>query len=466
MTLRMAGKTITDPLYGNIKLTRLESELVSTPAFQRLHNVKQLGLGHLVFPSAGYSRFAHSIGACGNADNIVTAIQHNTSKKISDQKRQAFRIAALMHDLGHYPFSHTTEHAVRKFYGAGSYKSSSTQLELPEMPAESVSLLDHEEVGKLVLEENASIRECFAKHGDLSLDDVRLAFLDEKMSTIISSDLDCDRMDYLRRTAHHSGAPYGAVDVDFLISKSTLDGKGRFCFDRKALRAADHLLMSRFYDFMQIPFHKTVASLEWSLEEAVYHLLENGHIALSESAIKTMSADGNWEQFDDAFLLGKMRVAALSSGTSIAKDHLKAVLERRPAKSVYYWECLAEMNSREHGVRKKAIERELSHICSDLSIDRQRFHIWEAPFKLAKAGPILQRKPSSEMDRSDEEEQQLIQILQKGSSDAVPLISLPNTISHHMAQLNYQVLRVYYLPEEKDESGMTEKVRMRLSEVG
>lgn len=461
MPLDLVGKTITDPLYGNIQLTRLESALVSSRAFQRLHNVKQLGLGHLVFPSAGYSRFAHSIGACVNADRILTAIETNSAKRFDDKERQAFRIAGLVHDLGHYPFSHTTEHAVKRYYREELFRRND-DAQPGLFPAAShtekaPSYLDHEDAGKLIFRDDGEIKRAFEEAGNgLSQGDVELAYLDDKLSTLVSSDLDCDRMDYLQRTSHHSGAPYGAVDVDFLVSKATIDAEGRFCFHNKATRAADHLLMSRFYDFMQIPFHKTVASLEWSLEESILHLLKLGIVQMSESAMQQMIADGSWVYFDDARMIEMMRRAA-HDGTSedcVALDHLRAVLDRRPAKCIHFWEALVDAGNQEQDAKEQLLHLKVKSVSTELGIDPRRFHVWKVPFKLAKAGPILQRRPTAEMEASEEEAQQLIQILQRSTGTAKPLIDLPNTVSHHLSKLKYQVLRVYYLPAANDDAAL------------
>lgn len=470
MALDLVGKTITDPIYGNIQLTRIESELVSSRAFQRLHNVKQLGLGHLVFPSTGYSRFAHSVGACVNADRILTAIESNSGKVFDATERQAFRIAALFHDLGHYPFSHTTEHAVRRFYRDGIFKRTinPNQATLPITPDEfeehAPSYLDHEDVGKLVFREDDSIGSAFENCGSsITKEQVELTFLNEGLSTIVSSDLDCDRMDYLKRTSHHSGAPYGAVDVDFLITKATIDEDGRFCFASKALRAADHLLMSRFYDFLQIPFHKTVASLEWSLEEAILHLLKTRTIDMSEAGIQKSISDGSWAYFDDARMLELLRAAAHSDTATdqIAVDHIRAVLDRRPAKCVYYWEALVTADNNEQDTKEELLTMKIEEVARSMGLESDRFHVWKVPFKLAKAGPILQRRPARDMEASEEEAQQLIQILEKGNAKARPLIDLPNTVSHHLAQLKYQVLRVYYLQPEKTAPTVLEEIKRR-----
>ena len=407
-----------------------------------------------------------------NADRILSAIQSNSEREFTDHERQAFRIAALFHDLGHYPFSHTTEHAVRRFYREGIFRRSAgnpNQTTLPlvsdEFQEHTPAYLDHEDTGQIVFQEDGDIADAFADAGSgMTKEEVELAYLSDGLSTIISSDLDCDRMDYLRRTSHHSGAPYGAVDVDFLISKATIDSEGRFCFASKALRAADHLLMSRFYDFLQIPFHKTVASLEWSLEEAVLHLLKSRTIDMSEGAIRKMISDGSWAYFDDARMLELMRAAAQSDAPidAVAIDHTKAVLDRRPAKCVFFWEALVTADNNEQDTKEELLNFKINEISRALGLERERFHVWKVPFKLAKAGPILQRRPARDMEASEEEAQQLIQMLDKTTGKAGPLIDLPNTVSHHLAQLKYQVLRVYYLQPDRTDSKILEEIKARL----
>lgn len=469
MALRLTGKTITDPLYGNINLTEIESRLVSTRAFQRLHNVRQLGLGHLVFPSAGYSRFSHSVGACHNADRILSSIEANQSaRRFDDRERQAFRIAALFHDLGHYPFSHTTEHAIKRYFREEIYREAARDgqgtLEIMGPPTAAPSYLDHEDTGKLIFLEDPEIEAVFAESTEVSKGDITAVYIDENLSTIISSDLDCDRLDYLKRTALHSGAPYGAVDVDFIISKSTIDALGRFCFDRKAIRAADHLLVSRFYDFMQIPYHKTVASLEWSLEEAVIHLLREGSLRLAESDMRSMLRKQEWPDFDDGAMVALMR-QRLSAGITddVARDHVKAVLHRQPAKMVFNWECLVPFGNSEQETKEQLLKYKIAEVAKAKGLDERRFSIWKAPFKLSKAGPILQGSPG-DRDYSDEEQQQLIHVLDEQPA-SVPLIDLQKSVSHHLAKLRYRVLRVYYLPKETDPETIKAEVRSALLDV-
>lgn len=113
-------KQITDPVHGTIGLSKLEVEVLETEALQRLKNVGQLGLVHFVYPGANYSRLSHSIGVCHVTGRMLDSINRFKKKakrdKLTDQQIQMYRLAGLLHDVGHYAFSHTTEFACEPYY--------------------------------------------------------------------------------------------------------------------------------------------------------------------------------------------------------------------------------------------------------------------------------------------------------------------------------------------------------------
>ncbi len=98
-------KIIIEPVHGDIGLSKLETELIDTPTFQRLKGIKQLGFAHMVYPSAKHTRFEHSLGVM----HIMNRVIGNTSEDFSKEDIQKLRIAALLHDVGHYPYSHVME---------------------------------------------------------------------------------------------------------------------------------------------------------------------------------------------------------------------------------------------------------------------------------------------------------------------------------------------------------------------
>src|SRR5262245_45234947 len=114
---RFHFRRITDAVHGTFGISELESDIISTRVFQRLHNVKQLGLAHLIYPDLNYSRFAHSLGACHVAGRMMRSINLNSpnNRRWDEDQIQLYRLAALLHDLGHYPSSHAMEHVVQDY---------------------------------------------------------------------------------------------------------------------------------------------------------------------------------------------------------------------------------------------------------------------------------------------------------------------------------------------------------------
>jgi len=450
-------KSITDPVYGYVGLSELEADIVSTSTFQRLHNVRQLGLAHLVFPSAGYSRFSHSVGACHTAGRILDGIANNAqASAVKGKKRQLYRLAALLHDIGHYPFSHATEESVLDYYVGESVLDISGESE----SSDGKTGLHHEEVGRLIISQDPEIQAVLKKHGYKS-EDLLTIFSKTKPDVlfgIISSDLDCDRLDYLRRSAHACGVPYGEVDVDFIISKATVDQDGILCFQEKAAIAIDHFLVSRFYDYMQVVFHKTVVGLEWSLQECISALLKRGELDLSSSSIETRLLDRSWYTIDDNFLLGEFRRALTilesSSDAGVICDHLKAVLLRRPAKLVFQWEALLDKEDDRAKRKGRIIKGEVKRIADKLSLDEKRFKIIER-----KPFPFSTSLPRQAEGMSYGEQARSVSVLEKGKRKSTLLSDLPSTLISSLFEHRKFSLRVMYLPQSGEDKTIRDNIR-------
>ena len=301
-------KRIADPVHGTIGLSELEVRVIGTRVFQRLRNVKQLGLAHLVFPGAGYTRFEHSIGVCHVTGLILENLRGNRVCEIDDNEIQLYRLAGLLHDVGHYPFSHAMEDAIDNYYSAG--------LGAGEDPLE---FHNHERVSKHVLRLNKELNGILIAN-QFSPERVFQIFNREQPATLeqpprfvnlVSSDLDADRLDYMMRTAHHTGLPYGSVDLAYLLSQLRIDDEQRLCFTSKSLRTADHFLLSRYFDYQQVAFHKTVASLEWILKDLLAALLKDREIDGSARWVEGAIESGAWEIFDDAAVIEKIRRLAV-----------------------------------------------------------------------------------------------------------------------------------------------------------
>ena len=443
------SKSFSDSVYGSISLTPLEADIVSTPCFQRLHNVKQLGLAHLVFPGANYSRFSHSIGACHNAGRLIDAIEKNTNTLIDHKKREACRLAALLHDVGHYPFSHATEHKIENFYadkkmlvkdGASGGDSLGK--------SESVSYT-HERVGEKIIELDSGIRDVFKRH---NFDDNRITEIFSKEDTennllhIVSSDLDCDRLDYLSRTAHTTGLPYGMVDINYIISQATRTKDGMFGFSAKALRAADHLLISRYYDYIQVPYHKTVQALEWSLTECIGALLKRNILDCSSTEIKRKITDNEWAAFDDNVFTEMFR-RLLNEGDELEVLHARAVLFREIPKLVFCYEQVGPKSDLEEVEElKKQVEQKVNDVANKFGIDKRKFYVSYIPLDVTKAGAKCKAHPEGDAWMNDPDTSGCVVIIdEKWSPGAVPLVNRKDSLLHTLAQHRFVGLRVYLL---------------------
>lgn len=335
-------KQVADPIHNTISLTETEVEIVESPVFQRLRHVMQLGMVDRVFPGANYSRFSHSLGVCHVAGQIMESLKASGAD-IDKTMVKRYRLAGLLHDIGHYPFSHATEAAI-----------DNAQEKLPGQTR------SHDEVGRLIVEHDPGISEIFERsefdpniiadifcresdEDPIATPPNRLQYVD-----VVSSGLDADRLDHLRRTSHHSGVPYGSVNFDYLISQFELDqANSNVCLSARALNAADHFLMSRWFERQQVIFHKTVQAASTTLRELLQILIQRDaddltadeeptgpHLACTEEQIIYMAENGLWEKLDDPYVLQRIRALHDGSEDPIHRK-CEAVLERRFPKTVF-----------------------------------------------------------------------------------------------------------------------------------
>ncbi|WP_333784505.1 HD domain-containing protein [Thermocrinis sp.] len=251
-------KEVSDPIYEFIRVYPDELEILDTFTFQRLRHIKQLGITHMVFPSAQHTRFEHSLGVMNLAESIYGSLGYKDRKLL-----KVVRLAALLHDVGHPPFSHTTE----------------------------VLLGDksHEVVGKeLILsgELNEKLKKIGFSQEDIELL-VRLAFKEPKneeekvLSHIITGELGADRMDYLRRDAYFCGTSYGFFDYGRILSHLRVIN-GKKCADKSAIRALESFFLGRFFMYTQVYFHKVVRILNIHLLELIKDYMEREFFSKEE----------------------------------------------------------------------------------------------------------------------------------------------------------------------------------------
>lgn len=233
---------IRDPLWNNIRVDPVGMRLVDTAAFQRLRYVKQLGLAHLVYPGAIHSRFEHALGTYHLAGRTLALLaEHDELKEIPLEEQRIVRYAALLHDIGHYPFSHALE----------------------EMGA-----IHHEDVAGPLLTEGAAADVLTAELGADAPEAVHQLVVgrsDSALQGLISGSLDLDKIEYLKRDAFMCGVPYGEIDVDRLtnsmvILRDPITAVSAVGVAEKALSALESLLFAKYQMYRNVYWHHAVRS--------------------------------------------------------------------------------------------------------------------------------------------------------------------------------------------------------------
>jgi hypothetical protein len=449
-------KRIADPVYGTIGLSELEVKVINSRVFLRLRNIKQLGLAHYVFPGADYSRFAHSLGCCHVAGRILDSIRRtDPDADISDSDIQRYRLAGLLHDIGHYPFSHAMEDAIKDFYSGGIVKGSHETES--ESQGQDATIFDHERVGQEVLDQDRELNALLYGNG-YAPESIWSIFMREdpniRFANLVSSDLDSDRIDYLLRTAHHSGLPYGSVDLDYIISQMRLDADSNICISPKALRAADHLLLCRYFDYLQVSFHKTVAGFELVLKDVITALLEDGRLHCSRSDVTRMIRDGEWFEFDDTSLVQKIRLYAEESTEGTGRLKARSILDRTPPRLVYKKEFL---DNREEGSgrklyqqSKRLLDEKKDEWANRFGIEIDRWYVWPRVMELTKVGSHEPIGADEEIRKKSEKAARVITNEEPLKSEIITTI--PQSLMKIMSNYANFMLRLYVLltPEEQE----------------
>jgi HD superfamily phosphohydrolase len=259
---------IRDPLWDNIRLDLAATAVLDTPPMQRLRYIRQLGHAFLVYPGATHSRFEHALGAYHLTGRALTALSERSElDAIPPADCLAIQLAALLHDIGHYPFSHGLEEAgfahheilgVEKLAHPDLHRALS-HYGIPHLPGE---------IGRLIRGQSAS-----------------------PLQGLISGTLDLDKIDYLSRDARACGVPYGTVDVDRMLAAMTLvetpDGQRELGVLEKGISALESLLFAKYQMYRNVYWHHAVRSATCMFKRAVRTAVRSGTLEVATIAEAT-----------------------------------------------------------------------------------------------------------------------------------------------------------------------------------
>ena len=299
----MSFEIIRDPLWNNIRVDALAMRLVDTRPFQRLRYVRQLGLAYLVYPGASHSRFEHALGAYHLARRALALFDERGFALARDPaSARLVRCAALLHDVGHYPFSHALEE---------------------------IGALHHEEVARPLITEGELADVLRAELGADAPERIMSLIRgtsDSPFQGLISGSLDLDKIEYLKRDATMCGVNYGDIDVDRLLDSLTLvedPERGRVVvgISEKGLSALESLLFAKYQMYRNVYWHHAVRSAT-----AMYKRLVDGALRAGSLSAATLAG------YTDEGLLHEL---AMRAPTPL----LAALRERRLYKRIF--ECPA-----------------------------------------------------------------------------------------------------------------------------
>jgi uncharacterized protein len=334
---------VRDPVHGliifekNLPIDQLAWQLIDTPEFQRLRRIRQLGMSEFVFPSATHTRFAHSIGVYHNARRLMEVVKREEGSGFSNERAEEILIAALLHDVGHGPFSHTFEgarEALAEKYNLGPIEK-------------------HEKFSaKIIRNEDGQIKQILEAFRNGITEKVA-SILDSDDPTdfyhaVVSSSFDADRLDFLVRDRYMTGTKTGSIDEQWLIDNLAKHdvlvpqdddqpiSVPTFVFKAKGRQAAEDFLLARYRLYTQVYLHKTTRGFEKILS-AIIMLLGDKSVEPEDLGIhsenplaKFLRIDSsleNYRELDDTLVWGL--IGDISRGPHArAKEYANRLLNR------------------------------------------------------------------------------------------------------------------------------------------
>lgn len=298
-TLQSKNKIVNDPVYGLINIpSKPIYDIIEHQHFQRLRRIKQLGLTDYVYPGAVHTRFQHTLGAVHLLTSAINVLKSKNIEITVDEEKAA-TLAILLHDIGHGPFSHSLEYIIVKKYG-------------------------HEELSLLFME---SLNKEFDGELNLAIKIFKNQYHKKFLHQLISSQLDVDRLDYLRRDSFYTGVSEGIVGSDRIIKMLNVVND-QLVVEAKGIHSIEKFLISRWLMYWQVYLHKTVVSAEQLLinvfKRVKFLIDQKKDIYLTKELkffLNNPNSDisdipnilNNFSAIDDSDILGSLKKWAISS---------------------------------------------------------------------------------------------------------------------------------------------------------
>jgi len=476
-------KIICDNTHGPVGISKLEQDIINTRTFQRLKKIKHLGLASLVFPGAEHSRFSHSIGVMHIMSRFIDKLKevgcgHLAGKK-SDEIKQKLRLAALLHDIGHYPLSHLGE----KAFEWVAYTQEITDVrskEMVENPPYGALIeagrdhenkdASHEALGKLILTADGSEIKSLLEYNYDPFEIARIFNTEDVENDfyiqLISSTLDCDRLDYMLRDSISTGTPYGHIDLEYIIQNiiwnPSKGEKGLISFHRKAMTAIEHFISSRYF-FYNIIYHKTIMGFELMAKVLLFSMVKNKEFkgigvydivhSLDEIKAKIREDKFFLANFNDEYFWYYLELydpEVFENGNKILSKLRKNLLTRIPLRPIYSVRTSKTIRGSQseiyNFVTKHLIKnKDFLNLLRDYNIDLNYIGIVENSIDFEKIGYMIEIDKLEKVTPQDR-----LKLVKIGKDDDMQeLISMHGSLMNILSQYQICSANVYALVDKE-----------------
>jgi len=433
----VALKVIRDPVHDHILFDREADKLVlallDTPEVQRLRRIRQLGLSHLTYPGAEHSRFSHSLGVWHIANQALKFLHCNMGDDLplSPEHESAVKAAALLHDIGHGPFSHVLEHD----FGGGHEKRTRD----------------------LILDESTGVHQVLKDH-DGSLPALVHALLEGQkdelawLHGLVTSQLDADRMDYLLRDSHYCGVGYGRYDHQYMLHTMRVrrvppDDLLQPVWLDKACRVIEEYLFARYYMHWNVYYHRTTKGYEQLLiaicERAAHLLIDRTPLdidaALGKFVKKEPLTSAEHQRVDDHLVMAHV-TGWQDCRDNVLADLCRRFVSRKGLKPIQYSQ---EQTSSVFGLNE-AVERVRADL--DAAGLDSKYYFREADLKSKTYDTYHPEKEPSEQTAVN------AILIQQSGDNVIEISSLPGMERLKAVTDRRERRQYFYVPEEHREN--------------
>ncbi|MHA1273629.1 MAG: HD domain-containing protein [Promethearchaeota archaeon] len=502
-------KEIYDPIHGFIRLTSNEIKIIDNLIFQRLHNISQLGTLYMVFPGARFTRFSHSLGVFHLTSRIIENLKiisrNNEIKKekfINNEHFQIIRASALLHDIGHLPFSHCTENVIMN-YLQNKYGDKIPKKKFHEwLGGEIIKKTD------IYNPENFSFKK-IKGHREIISQIIKGASNFLIFNQILNSELDCDRLDYLLRDAYSIGISFGQIDLEQILRNIFLFKRSSdrnpysdhvIVYLTKAINAIDNYYFARMFMYNTVYYHKVSTYFD-SLLSKSYEITINSDKDLSieeeylpikpdkllapiieKEILSTEEINDfyiKWHKFDDYYLwtclrncwhiLRKKMNKELNSDARTLKKYLDLLFQRKKSNLVFEINRL-KTKGKEEKSNNNDEDNILIKVIRDLKkwIEEELNKRYKYPFIILKHEILAPLNNYEIEDPKDPQladyDESLILFYDRKSKNFHYLHNVPSSINYQKNKSIFYIFRVFY-PEKLDEKEINHLIKNKFNEL-